>query len=102
MKRSENDISTNQGFTDFICAVGSEIEHAQVKLISAANVQMLLHYMTVTNMLNEYEFAQQPAAQIQLVELEVDKFGQQVVAQIKDVSKALVQITQEQLKKMGS
>ncbi|MDR0437332.1 MAG: PDDEXK nuclease domain-containing protein [Bacteroidales bacterium] len=43
MSKIENDIQQKE-FADFIHAVGSEIEQAQVKLISAANVQMLLHY----------------------------------------------------------
>ncbi|MDR1880300.1 MAG: PDDEXK nuclease domain-containing protein [Tannerellaceae bacterium] len=34
-------------FNDFIREIGSEIEQAQVKLISAANVQMLLHYWKI-------------------------------------------------------
>ncbi|MDR3188158.1 MAG: PDDEXK nuclease domain-containing protein [Prevotellaceae bacterium] len=36
-----------KAFNDFIRAIGSEIEQAQVKLISAANVQMLLHYWKI-------------------------------------------------------
>ncbi|MCL2417369.1 MAG: PDDEXK nuclease domain-containing protein [Bacteroidales bacterium] len=43
MNKAENDIE-QKDFADFIHAVGSEIEQAQVKLISVANVQMLLHY----------------------------------------------------------
>jgi len=43
MEKTENDIQIRE-FTDFIRAVGSEIEQAQVRLISAANVQMLMHY----------------------------------------------------------
>jgi len=36
-------------FDEFISAIGSEIEQAQVKLISAANIQMLLHYWKIGN-----------------------------------------------------
>jgi len=36
-------------FDEFIRAIGSEIEQAQVKLISAANIQMLLHYWKIGN-----------------------------------------------------
>jgi predicted nuclease of restriction endonuclease-like (RecB) superfamily len=36
-------------FDDFIYAIGSEIEQAQVRVVSAANVQMLLHYWKVGN-----------------------------------------------------
>jgi predicted nuclease of restriction endonuclease-like (RecB) superfamily len=36
-------------FDEFIHAIGSEIEQAQVKLISAANIQMLLHYWKIGN-----------------------------------------------------
>ena len=43
MSKVEKDIQ-RADFADFIHAVGSEIEQAQVKLVSAANVQMLLHY----------------------------------------------------------
>jgi len=172
MKHIEDDISIKE-FADFIRAVGSEIEHAQVKLISAANVQMLLHYwklgnfilfaqkqlgwggkvidkiskairdnypqkkgysprnlmymcqfaklypldilkqmivsneelcalsvekvLVLTKKLNEYEFGQEPPAQIQSPNIETSIITQQVVAQIKDVSKALIQIMQEPL-----
>jgi predicted nuclease of restriction endonuclease-like (RecB) superfamily len=34
-------------FETFIHAIGSEIEQSQVKLVSAANVQMLLHYWKI-------------------------------------------------------
>jgi len=34
-------------FDEFIRAIGLEIEQAQVKLISAANIQMLLHYWKI-------------------------------------------------------
>jgi len=37
-------IIVRKDFDEFISAIGSEIEQAQVKLISAANIQMLLHY----------------------------------------------------------
>jgi predicted nuclease of restriction endonuclease-like (RecB) superfamily len=43
MNKQDNSIQQKE-FNDFIHAIGSEIEQAQVKLISAANVQMLLHY----------------------------------------------------------
>lgn len=43
MNKIENDIQ-RKDFVNFIDAVGSEIEQAQVRLISVANVQMLLHY----------------------------------------------------------
>ena len=37
-------MTERNNFDAFIGAIGSEIERAQVKLVSAANVQMLLHY----------------------------------------------------------
>jgi len=37
----------SQNLNIFIRAIGSEIEHAQVKLITAANAQMLLHYWKI-------------------------------------------------------
>ena len=43
MKKNDSDIQKND-FADFIQVVGTEIELAQVKLIYAANVQMLFHY----------------------------------------------------------
>ncbi|MDR1416614.1 MAG: hypothetical protein LBJ57_04250 [Prevotellaceae bacterium] len=43
----QNSNIRQKDFNDFIRAVGSEIEQAQVKLISAANVQMLLHYWKI-------------------------------------------------------
>jgi predicted nuclease of restriction endonuclease-like (RecB) superfamily len=36
-----------KNFDDFIHAIGTEIEQAQVKLVVAANVQMLLHYWKI-------------------------------------------------------
>lgn len=46
MKTSSNKIQQKE-FEVFINAIGLEIEQAQVKLISAANVQMLLHYWKI-------------------------------------------------------
>ncbi|KAA6336804.1 hypothetical protein EZS27_015067 [termite gut metagenome] len=46
MDRLDNNIQKKE-FDDFIHAIGAEIELAQIKLISAANVQMLLHYWKV-------------------------------------------------------
>jgi predicted nuclease of restriction endonuclease-like (RecB) superfamily len=46
MNKPDNNIQQKE-FNDFIHAIGSEIEQAQVKLISAANVQMLLHYWKI-------------------------------------------------------
>ncbi|MDR3185120.1 MAG: PDDEXK nuclease domain-containing protein [Prevotellaceae bacterium] len=40
-------MSKQKEFNDFIRAIGLEIEQAQVKLISAANAQMLLHYWKI-------------------------------------------------------
>ncbi|KAB4087044.1 DUF1016 domain-containing protein, partial [Bacteroides uniformis] len=36
-------------FDAFVHAVGSEIEQAQVRLITAANAQMLFHYWKIGN-----------------------------------------------------
>ena len=46
MKQTDNAVQRKE-FEAFINAIGIEIEHAQVKLISAANVQMLLHYWKI-------------------------------------------------------
>jgi predicted nuclease of restriction endonuclease-like (RecB) superfamily len=46
MTKQDSNIQQKE-FNDFIRAIGSEIEQAQVKLISAANVQMLLHYWKI-------------------------------------------------------
>jgi predicted nuclease of restriction endonuclease-like (RecB) superfamily len=43
---TDNKLRQNK-FDDFIHAIGTEIEQAQIKLVSAANVQMLLHYWKV-------------------------------------------------------
>ncbi|MFV0396792.1 MAG: YhcG family protein, partial [Bacteroidales bacterium] len=159
-----------QEFDKYIHAISVEIEQAQVKLISAANVQMLLHYwkighfilfnqkklgwgskfiertsealkklhpekkgysprnlkymcqfaklypigiveqliradqeldkptlekvLSVTEVLNEYKFGQEPPAQIQTTINEENMIAQEVPAQIEDVGKALVIITQ--------
>jgi len=47
METLENYKTERQNFEMFIDVIGSEIEQAQVKLISAANVQMLLHYWKI-------------------------------------------------------
>ncbi len=46
MDKLSNNIQ-QQEFNAFIRAIGSEIEQAQIKLISAANVQMLFHYWKI-------------------------------------------------------
>ena len=46
METADNQIQ-RKDFESFIHAIGFEIEHAQVKLIAAANVQMLLHYWKI-------------------------------------------------------
>ena len=47
-----NDSGSNmekRSFGAFVNAIGSEIEQAQVRLISAANAQMLFHYWKMGN-----------------------------------------------------
>jgi predicted nuclease of restriction endonuclease-like (RecB) superfamily len=46
MKTSNNKLQRKE-FDLFIHAIGMEIEQAQVKLVAAANVQMLLHYWKI-------------------------------------------------------
>ena len=158
-------------FNEFIHAIGSEIEQAQIKLVSAANSQMLLHYwkmgnfilyyqkqlgwgsktiqqisqalrsifpdkkgysprnlqymcqfvrlyplesfekliladkefehptvnkvLTITKELNEYEFAQEPLAQLQITDNKEITFTQEPLAQILTVAKTLAVITQQ-------
>ena len=48
MSNKESNIEKTN-FDAFIQAVGSEIEQAQVRLIVAANAQMLFHYWKVGN-----------------------------------------------------
>ena len=43
MNNNDNNIE-KRSFEAFVNAIGSEIEQAQVRLISAANAQMLFHY----------------------------------------------------------
>ena len=47
MELLDNNKMQRKEFYTFIHAAGSEIEQAQVKLVSAANVQMLLHYWKI-------------------------------------------------------
>ena len=47
MESTDNNKAQRKEFESFIHAIGLEIEQAQVKLISAANVQMLLHYWKI-------------------------------------------------------
>lgn len=44
-----SDIDYKRNFDAFVHAVGSEIEQAQVRLITAANAQMLFHYWKMGN-----------------------------------------------------
>ena len=48
MSNNENNIE-KRSFEAFVNAIGSEIEQAQVRLISAANAQMLFHYWKMGN-----------------------------------------------------
>ena len=48
MSNNDNNIE-KRSFEAFVNAIGSEIEHAQVRLISAANAQMLFHYWKMGN-----------------------------------------------------
>ena len=48
MSNKESNIEKTN-FDAFIQAVGSEIEQAQVRLIVAANAQMLFHYWKIGN-----------------------------------------------------
>ena len=48
MWNSDNNIE-KRSFEAFVNAIGSEIEQAQVRLISAANAQMLFHYWKMGN-----------------------------------------------------
>jgi len=54
MNMPDKNIDREQ-FDEFIHAIGLEIEHAQVKLITAANSQMLLHYWRVGNFILYYQ-----------------------------------------------
>ncbi len=48
MSNNDNNIE-KRSFEAFINAISSEIEQAQVRLISAANAQMLFHYWKMGN-----------------------------------------------------
>ena len=48
MSSNDNNIE-KRSFEAFVNAIGSEIEQAQVRLISAANAQMLFHYWKMGN-----------------------------------------------------
>ena len=54
IEKSANNIQRKK-FDEFIRAMGLEIEQAQVKLISAANSQMLLHYWKMGNFILYYQ-----------------------------------------------
>ena len=49
MERDNNHNIDKRNFDAFVHAVGSEIEQAQVRLITAANAQMLFHYWKMGN-----------------------------------------------------
>lgn len=49
MNNNINNNINRGSFDAFVNAVGSEIEHAQVRLITAANSQMLFHYWKMGN-----------------------------------------------------
>jgi hypothetical protein len=46
MNKIDNNLPKKE-FDEFIHAIGAEIEQAQIKLISAANIQTLLHYWKI-------------------------------------------------------
>ncbi|MDR0833813.1 MAG: PDDEXK nuclease domain-containing protein [Candidatus Symbiothrix sp.] len=170
LQQQETAFGVNQ-FDNVIQAIGIEIEQSQIKVVSAANVQMLLHYwkmghfilycqqrlgwggkvidniskaiqdrfpekkgysprnliymcqfaklypleivkqmivadkeleaptvrkvLSVAKVLNEFEIGQQPVAQLQTTNTEVDIITQQVVAQIQNIPETLVTITQQ-------
>ena len=48
MSNNDNNIE-KRSFEAFVNAIGSEIEQAQVRLISTANAQMLFHYWKMGN-----------------------------------------------------
>ena len=48
MNNNDSNIE-KRSFDAFVNAIGSEIEQAQVRLISAANAQMLFHYWKMGN-----------------------------------------------------
>ena len=48
MNKNDNNIE-KRSFEAFVNAIGSEIEQAQVRLISTANAQMLFHYWKMGN-----------------------------------------------------
>lgn len=54
IEKSADNIQRKE-FNEFIHAMGLEIEHAQIKLISAANSQMLLHYWKMGNFILFYQ-----------------------------------------------
>ena len=47
--RNKDNYIEKKSFEAFVNAIGSEIEQAQVRLISAANAQMLFHYWKMGN-----------------------------------------------------
>ncbi len=49
MESNNNHNIDKRYFDAFVHAVGSEIEQAQVRLITAANAQMLFHYWKMGN-----------------------------------------------------
>ena len=49
MESDNNHNIDKRNFDAFVHAVGSEIEQAQVRLITAANAQMLFHYWKMGN-----------------------------------------------------
>ena len=49
MSNNDNNNIEKRSFEAFVNAIGSEIEQAQVRLISAANAQMLFHYWKMGN-----------------------------------------------------
>ena len=160
-----------KAFDEYIHAISVEIEQAQVKLISAANSQMLLHYwkvgnyilynqkrlgwgskfieqtsealkklhpekkgysprnltymcqfakafpldvvnqllmaddelktpkmekvISITNILNDYSITQEPLAQLQIANFEKDIIGQELPAQINNITVTLSEITHQ-------
>lgn len=63
MSNKESNIEKTN-FDGFIQAVGSEIEQAQVRLIVAANAQMLFHHWKIGNYTSRLDTKKRPSVRM--------------------------------------
>ena len=82
MSNNDNNIE-KRSFEAFVNAIGSEIEQAQVRLISAANAQMLFHYWKMGNYILYHQNWKSHATLTPLAKQNLPTFGYNMIDPLK-------------------